>query len=60
LLIEPLREFFELARLGLKDFLLIGGITVVWAVSLRYIWRTNLFERLLGITNAPDTLDLAE
>jgi cation-transporting P-type ATPase E len=59
LLSDPMRDFFELAQLRLVDFLFIGGTTVVWSAMLRYVWRTNLFEQLLGVTN-PETMDLTE
>jgi cation-transporting ATPase E len=49
-IVEPFREFFELAALGIIDYLIIVGITVIWGGLLRYIWRANLFERFLDMT----------
>ncbi len=60
-LVEPLREFFELELLGLGDYLFIGGVAAAWTLLLRYSWRINWFERLLGIyddLSRRDTLDI--
>ncbi len=48
-LLPAIRHFFELAVLSPLDWLLIGSAVVAWAVFLRYAWRINLFERLLGL-----------
>ena len=48
-LADPLREFFELIDFALLDYLIIGGVTVVWAVMLRYVWRRRMFERFLQL-----------
>ena len=47
LALPPLRGFFELAPLRVWDYLLLGAAAVAWAVLMRLIWRTRLFERLL-------------
>ncbi len=52
--IEPLRVFFELEVLQPVDYLFIGSVTLVWAVTLRFIWRKGLFERFLGIRFTPE------
>ncbi len=49
LLVDPLRNFFQIARLPLTDYLLIAASVVVWAVLLRWIWRANVFDRFLGL-----------
>jgi cation-transporting ATPase E len=49
LAVPPLRAFFELTLLRGWDYLLIGGIVAAWALLLRVIWRTRLFERLLDL-----------
>jgi cation-transporting ATPase E len=50
LAVPPLRSFFELTLLRGWDYLLIGGIVVAWALLLRVIWRTRLFEHLLDLS----------
>lgn len=46
--VPALRGFFELTPLPLLDHLLLAGVVAVWAVFLRYVWRTRLLERVLG------------
>jgi hypothetical protein len=43
------RTFFEIQELTLLDSAVIGGVALLWALVLRFIWRFRLFERLLGI-----------
>jgi cation-transporting ATPase E len=43
------RRFFELALLAPLDWLLIGVVVAAWGVFLRFAWRVNLFDRLLGL-----------
>jgi len=50
-----LREFFELAPLRLRDYLLIGGVVGVWCVALRQIWRARIFDRFLDLDSATRT-----
>ena len=50
---EPLRVFFELEVLAPVDYLFIASVTLVWAVALRFVWRTGLFQRFLGVRFAP-------
>jgi cation-transporting ATPase E len=47
LLTPGLRRFFELAPLMWWDYALIGGLAVVWAFLLRWIWRNRVLERFL-------------
>ena len=49
LAIAPLSEFFELARMEMRDYLLIGIVAVSWAVILHWIWRIRLLERFLQV-----------
>ena len=42
-----LRSFFELVLLGGWDYLVLGAVAAVWALLQRWIWRTQLFERLI-------------
>lgn len=49
LAVPPLREFFELSLLGVKDYLIIGLIALLWCLVLRYIWRVKLLDRFLGV-----------
>jgi cation-transporting ATPase E len=49
MLVPPVRRFFELTVLSPLDWLLIGWVVVAWGMFLRYAWRINLFERLLGL-----------
>ena len=47
--VEPLRNSFELVLLRPIDYLMIGVAVVAWAVLLRVVWRTHIFERFLGL-----------
>ena len=48
-LVEPLREFFELVDFTLLEYTIISAATLLWALSLRYVWRARLFERSLRL-----------
>jgi cation-transporting ATPase E len=48
MMVPPFRSFFELTTLPALDVLAISGIVAVWALALRFVWRTRLFERLLS------------
>lgn len=57
MLVEPTRDFFELAPLGIVDYLIIIGVTVTWAAVLRYVWRGQVFQRFLDLSsNQPQDL----
>lgn len=57
LLVEPFREFFELATLGALDFILIAGVVIGWTGLIRFIWRSDIFEQFLGVKRIPETQD---
>lgn len=44
-----LRNFFELTPLRGQDYLIITMGVIFWAILLRFIWRTRLFQRLIGL-----------
>jgi cation-transporting ATPase E len=48
-LVEPLREFFELVNFTLLEYAIISAVTLLWALTLHYVWRTRLFERCLRL-----------
>jgi cation-transporting ATPase E len=48
--IPLLRDFYGMSELREPlDYVVIVGITVVWTLTLRFVWRARLFERYLGI-----------
>lgn len=49
LAIAPVREFFELALLERRDYLLLGLLAIMWSLLLRYMWRAKLLDRFLGV-----------
>ncbi len=49
LAIPALRRFFELVLLEKSDYVLIGGIVVLWGFILQFIWRYRLLERFLNV-----------
>lgn len=46
--VEPFREFWELAPLSLMDFVFISGVTFLWATVQWTVWRNHLLERFFG------------
>jgi len=49
-----LNDFFSLGGLRRPvDALIIGGITVVWMLVLRFTWKLKLFDRYLGVDLQP-------
>jgi cation-transporting ATPase E len=49
LAIPPLRDFFDLAPLRTLDYVILGLVTIVWAIFQRWIWRERLLDRFLGV-----------
>lgn len=49
LAVPPLRQFFELSLLGVNDYLILGSIALLWCLLLRFIWRSKLLDRFLGV-----------
>ncbi len=45
----PLRALFDLTLLRAIDYLLIATLVALWAVVLRAVWRSRLYERLLSL-----------
>lgn len=43
------RNFFELIILRAEDYLILVVLAVVWAFSLRFVWRRRLLQRFLGL-----------
>lgn len=54
MVVPPLRAFFELTLLRGWDYLMIVASVIGWAFVLRFIWRSHLFERLLGLEERRD------
>jgi cation-transporting P-type ATPase E len=44
----PLRDFFELAPLGVLDCGFLGLVALEWALIVRLMWRTRFLDRFLG------------
>ncbi len=49
LFISPWREFFELSPLSAVDTGFLGLIALEWCLIVRWTWRTQFFDRFLGI-----------
>jgi cation-transporting ATPase E len=47
MLVPATRTFFVLEPLGIFDIALIVSVVVIWAFSLRYIWRGRILERIV-------------
>ena len=56
-IIPPLRDFFELAPLGLTEIVLIVVLALVWAVAVMVLWRTRAVDRIRALLSrsAPST-----
>jgi cation-transporting ATPase E len=48
MIIPSWRQFFELQPLSIWDVSLIVALTAVWAVALRFLWRREVLERVVG------------
>ncbi|MBI5880301.1 MAG: HAD-IC family P-type ATPase [Chloroflexi bacterium] len=47
-MLTPLRDQFELARLEFADFTLIAGVVLIWGALVRWAWRNLWLERFLS------------
>ncbi|NIM96435.1 MAG: HAD-IC family P-type ATPase [Anaerolineales bacterium] len=56
LVIEPLREFFELLLLSGKAYGVIIGTVILWMLILRQAWRGRWLERFLHIDSTKRTV----
>ncbi|MBW4437121.1 MAG: HAD-IC family P-type ATPase [Pleurocapsa minor GSE-CHR-MK-17-07R] len=50
LLIEPLRDFFEMLPMPLVSYVIIIGWVVLWMFTVRQAWRKRWVERFLNIS----------
>lgn len=48
-IIEPIRDFFELAQLSAGVVALTGIAAIAWAVITVVLWRTDAYTRVLGV-----------
>ncbi|MBZ0285814.1 MAG: HAD-IC family P-type ATPase [Anaerolineae bacterium] len=51
MVVPGLREFFELAILEPRDWLIITVVLLAWTFALRFLWRTQLFNRFLRLSD---------
>lgn len=51
MIVPGLREFFELALLEPRDWLIIIGVLLVWAFALRFLWRSQVAGRFLRLAD---------
>ncbi len=49
LAIPALREFFELSLLTPRDYVVISWVALIWCLLLRYVWRSKLLDKFLGV-----------
>jgi cation-transporting ATPase E len=49
LLIQPLRDFFELSPLSAIDCLFLGLVALEWCLIVRLLWRTRFLDHFLGV-----------
>jgi len=49
LAVPPLRQFFELSLLSIRDYFVISWVALVWCLLLRYVWRAKLLDKFLGV-----------
>jgi cation-transporting ATPase E len=53
-LIPGLRNLFLLSAMGSTEYGLVAFALALWIVTVRWIWRSRLFERFLGVDLGPD------
>ncbi len=49
LAIAPLRQFFELAQMGILDCVFLNAVALEWCLISRAIWRSRFLDRFLGV-----------
>jgi len=47
--VPSLRDFFALPLLGSVTYVFLAFTAALWALALRWLWRTRLLERYLGV-----------
>ena len=47
--LPPLRNLFALTSLGVQEYLLVAGATLVWLFAVRAVWRWRLLGRYLSV-----------
>jgi cation-transporting P-type ATPase E len=45
-----LRRFFELSPIGADNFILLAALAGLWALALRWVWRTRILDRFLSLS----------
>ncbi|MBF2003293.1 MAG: HAD-IC family P-type ATPase [Synechococcales cyanobacterium M58_A2018_015] len=53
LAVPRLRSFFELYPLQWLQYLGIGLVVILWALTVRFTWRNALLDRFLGVKISP-------
>lgn len=54
MVVPTFRQFFDLLPLAWYDYAIISGAVAVWTLLLRYVWRSQLFERWLNLNGIVD------
>ena len=49
MLVPPLRDFFNLYALSLRDVAIVLGGVLAWAVLVWIFWRYRFVDRFLGL-----------
>lgn len=47
--VEPLRKIFGLQVLSLTDYLILGGLAILWGIIMQVTWRLKLLDRFLKV-----------
>lgn len=54
LVVPPFRIFFEMIELPFLAYVAIGGVTLIWMLVLRIMWRQRWLERFLQVDLSSD------
>jgi cation-transporting ATPase E len=50
LTVEPIQQFYELPPLKVwYDYLIIGGVILIWVITVRLVWRRGIIDRYLNL-----------